>query len=333
MASNIVYNFTYYYGDGEYYKGYGYTTSDSNYYTGQQIDLASVNQTGSTGYYVLDSVAETNLTDYSGEVVVTAYYDKDTDLLADLNKSGGEPGHLHNNPFNPSNDVNLGVGHNGLGSESGLAHIDGHLFGFDTSSFAIFDSFNEADLAPDTAENEGDNVFEGSDSRDDVLYGGKGNDLLFGDGLLGGTTASGGKDFLIGGIGQDWLYGGRGDDKLFGGWGDDYLNGYGGYGTAESDVLTGGPGADTFGLGYNWRSLSNVDVYYLGSGEAVIKDFNQLEGDKIRIGGKIDNYTVEKDQNLIGSSQPDTAIRLGNDLIAILQDTTNFTAFTDFTIV
>jgi Ca2+-binding RTX toxin-like protein len=328
MASNIGYYFTYYYGDGEYYKGYGYTTSDSNYYTGQRIDAASVNQTGSTGYYVIDSVAETNLTGYNGEVVVTTYYDKDTDLLADQNKAGEEPGHLHNNPFNPSNDFNLGVGHDGLGSETGLAHIDGHLFGFDTNSFAIFDSFNEADLAPDTPENEGDNVFEGSNDQDDVLYGGKGNDLLFGDGLLGGSTES--KDFLMGGVGQDWLYGGRGDDKLCGGWDDDYLNGYGGD-ASERDTLTGGPGADTFGLGYNWRSSSSVDLYYLGSGEALITDFNSLEGDKIRIGGKIDDYTVETDQNLIGSSQPDTIIRLGNDLIAILQDTTNFMAATDFT--
>jgi hypothetical protein len=38
MTTNINYSFNYYYGDGEYYKGYGYTTSDSNYYAGQRID-------------------------------------------------------------------------------------------------------------------------------------------------------------------------------------------------------------------------------------------------------------------------------------------------------
>ncbi|NMG22241.1 calcium-binding protein [Brasilonema bromeliae] len=346
MTTNISYTFTYNYGDGEYYKGYGYTTSDSNYYAGQRIDQPSPNETGLTGYYIIDSVNPTSLTDYTGEVVVTHYYDKDTNLIADPggNSGGEEPGHLHNYPHNPSTDVNLGVGHNGLGSEAGLAHIDGHYFGFDRETFAVFNNSNEADLAPENPGDtvikfpngafygsRGDDVIEGG-AGDQVIYGGKGNDLIFGDGILGGSSAPSGNDFLIGGDGNDWLYGGRGNDKLNGGWGDDYLNGYGGYSDSETDTLTGGPGADTFGLGYNWRSSSDVDIYYLGSGNAVITDFKASEGDKIRIGGSIGDYTLVQNQNLIGSSGLDTAIYRYGDLIAILQDTTNVIASRDFTI-
>jgi Ca2+-binding RTX toxin-like protein len=329
MSTNIFYKFTYNYGDGEYYKGYGYTTSDSNYYAGQRIDQSSPNETGLTGHYIIDSVMPTSLTDYTGEVVVTQYYDKDTNLIADPNRTGEEPGHLHNNPYDPSTDGNLGIGHHGLGSEAGLAHIDGHHFGFDTTTFAVFNNSNEADLAP---EKSGDDVIEGG-AGDQVLYGGKGNDLIFGDGILGGSSAPSGNDFLIGGDDNDWLYGGRGNDKLNGGWGDDYLNGYGGYSDSEMDTLTGGPGADTFGLGYNWRSSSNIDIYYLDSGNAVITDFQALEGDQIRIGGGIGDYTLVQDQNLIGNPNLlDTAIYRYSDLIAIVQDTTDVIASRDFTI-
>lgn len=330
MTTNISYTFTYNYGDGEYYKGYGYTTSDSNYYAGQRIDEPSPNETGLTGYYILDSVMPTSLTGYTGEVVVTEYYDKDSNLIADPGGSPGgeEPGHLHNYPHNSSTDVKLGVGHNGLGSEAGLAHIDGHHFGFDIETFAVFNKSKEADLAP---ENPGDGVIEGG-ADDQVLYGGQGNDLLFGDGILGGLSAPSGNDFLIGGDDNDSLYGGRGNDKLNGGWGDDYLNGYGGYSDSETDTMTGGAGADTFVIGYNWRSSSNVDIYYLGSGNAVITDFKAWEGDKIRIGGSIDHYTLVKDQNLIGTSDLDTAIYRYGDLIAILQDTANVIGSRDFTI-
>lgn len=364
MASNLGYYFTYYYADGEYYKGYGYTTSDSGYYAGQRIDQSSPNDTGSTGYYVIDSVVETNQSEYNGEVVVTHYYDKDTNIIADPGGDPGirngidtnlttdpggdlgkeEPGHLHTTPYGKVPDNKLGVGHNGLGSEGGLAHIDYHYYGFDIDSFAVFTNSNEADLAPENPGDgvikgakdyafygsKGDDVFEGG-AGSQVVYGASGNDLLFGDSVLGGSSAPIGNDLLIGGIGNDWLYGNRGNDVLNGGWGDDYLNGYGGYASSETDTLIGGPGADTFGLGYNWRSVSDVDIYYLGDGNANITDFQALEGDKIRLGGGIGDYTLVQDQNFGGKSDLlDTAIYRSNDLIAVLQDTTDVIASRDF---
>jgi Ca2+-binding RTX toxin-like protein len=76
--------------------------------------------------------------------------------------------------------------------------------------------------------------------RDDVLYGGNGNDRLFGrdgnDKLYGGN----GDDVLYGEAGNDGLYGDSGNDQLFGGLGNDWL--YSGWGT--QDLLVGGEGLD-----------------------------------------------------------------------------------------
>ncbi|MEX1108767.1 MAG: calcium-binding protein, partial [Dongiaceae bacterium] len=62
--------------------------------------------------------------------------------------------------------------------------------------------------------------------------GGKGDDTLFG---------GDGNDFLFGGKGKDTLVGGDGNDKLFGGKGNDFLDG-----GAGSDYLFGDKGNDTF---------------------------------------------------------------------------------------
>ena len=80
---------------------------------------------------------------------------------------------------------------------------------------------------------------ENSSDGDDWLFGGEGNDVLFGlggnDHLYGGS----GDDVLFGGSGNDHLYGGSGNDILFGGSGDDYLDGGEG-----RDILFGGSGND-----------------------------------------------------------------------------------------
>jgi Ca2+-binding RTX toxin-like protein len=95
----------------------------------------------------------------------------------------------------------------------------------------------------------------------DVLFGGNGNDRLFGEyaelpgaslsnssgppyTLTGGNdtlNGEGGNDFLDGQLGNDTLNGGSGADRLLGGAGDDKLNG----GTGL-DILNGGGGNDSF---------------------------------------------------------------------------------------
>ena len=94
---------------------------------------------------------------------------------------------------------------------------------------------------------------------DDLIQGGTGNDLLFGEagndtvrGGLGDAFLSGGTgdDRLVGGIGSQLLDGGAGNDDLQAGRGTQTLDGGRGADTlrdgAGDTVLTGGQGADTF---------------------------------------------------------------------------------------
>ncbi|KIY37638.1 hypothetical protein TZ03_26805, partial [Pseudomonas sp. 10-1B] len=103
----------------------------------------------------------------------------------------------------------------------------------------------------------------GANDGKDLLNGGNGNDILFGQG---------GNDTLDGGKGNDILLGGSGDDTLIGGQGN--------------DILIGGSGADTF----VWKAGD--------TGNDVIKDFKESENDRIDLsdllqgekGSSIDNY-------------------------------------------
>ncbi|MHC5598092.1 MAG: calcium-binding protein [Nostoc sp.] len=169
-----------------------------------------------------------------------------------------------------------------------------------------------------------DNLIGGSGN--DSLYGGKGGDVLFGDEITIGSGTPAGNDYLSGEDGNDLLYGGRGNDTLLGGADNDFFSGYGGV-SGEIDTYTGGAGADTFSLGYN-GSFTNID--YLGSGYAIITDFNWLQGDKIRVGGSKRDYTLQKSSNFSGTAALDTLIYRNSDLIAVVQDTTNVFAFSDF---
>lgn len=165
---------------------------------------------------------------------------------------------------------------------------------------------------------------------DDIIYGGYGNDKIYGDGgkdfligdhLFGGFNAPKGNDRIEGGDGDDWVYGGHGNDILNGGNDQDFLSGAFSGSTSDIDELTGGFGADTFGLGYNGRSNTYID--YFGEGYALITDFNHWDGDRVRIGGTFEDYTLDYSANLGGLDALDTAIYRYGDLIAVLQDTTD----------
>ena len=84
---------------------------------------------------------------------------------------------------------------------------------------------------------DGDDILDGSNTVDDIIYGEDGNDFLYGHG------------------GNDALYGGAGNDKLYGGDGNDILDGGLGY-----DYLEGGLGNDTYvwGRGYGNGTINNV---------------------------------------------------------------------------
>jgi uncharacterized protein len=128
--------------------------------------------------------------------------------------------------------------------------------------------------------------------RNDVLFGTEkseqisgagGNDFLFGrggnDGIYGGT----GNDFLDGGDGNDNLFGDEGNDILFGGKGNDTLGGFGG----GRDTMTGGAGADIFGiLDYVVTTPSQqFQDTFRGEirGVKTVTDFRSGQQDKIEI--------------------------------------------------
>ena len=176
----------------------------------------------------------------------------------------------------------------------------------------------------------GDDVY--AHLRDDSLraIGLAGNDLIVGnasndflDGSIGNDNLSGGdgNDALIGKRDNDTLFGNDGNDLLVGGSGDDYLDGYGysfSGNTEQYDTLIGGSGADTFVLG------NLLGVYYQGAGYATIKDWDS-SSDTILVTGDFSQYSLKTDNFEVGSSAKDTGIYYGNDLICIVQDSTNVT--------
>jgi Ca2+-binding RTX toxin-like protein len=149
----------------------------------------------------------------------------------------------------------------------------------------------------------------------DFLYGGNGNDFM------GGGAE--GDDVLYGEAGDDAMYGVTGNDSLYGGSGNDLLDGNG-YTVGELDSLTGGSGADTFALG------GSGVIYYIGSGRALINDFNRFEGDKIQIWGSTSDYRFVDALDLTGNGIRDTGIYRNSDLIGIVEGRTGLSSTVDF---
>lgn len=108
----------------------------------------------------------------------------------------------------------------------------------------------------------GDDILRGYDAPD-VIYGGAGNDTLLGgagDAELFHREAGGGY------TATEELYGGPGNDQLSGEAGDDKL-----YGGTGNDMLIGGQGHDTMTGG------AGADVFDYSQGMDVITDFNVEE--------------------------------------------------------
>jgi Ca2+-binding RTX toxin-like protein len=177
----------------------------------------------------------------------------------------------------------------------------------------------------------GDNndTLRGGDNRD-TLRGGNGDDLLQGESGNDFLFDNNGSNNLDGGEGNDTLTGGSldvgGVDTLLGGIGDDLLrrdatvgrviyNGFGG--DVENDTLTGGNGSvDQFVLG------DRNGIFYDAAGSfALIENFSEADGDKIRLFGNSTNYVVEFD-NRFGAAATDTVLRNSatNDVVAVFAD-------------
>ena len=146
----------------------------------------------------------------------------------------------------------------------------------------------------------GGNDIASSYSRDDLMDGGNGNDILFGD----SSTTPNGADWLEGGAGNDQLYGKDGDDILSGGSGDDQLRGEGGndylVGGSGLDYLDGGAGNDIVTFDGDVGMVADGSPAYLGTrvGGAGADRFKVLSNGGGSLGLSVDGSTVHA-SNLI----------------------------------
>jgi Ca2+-binding RTX toxin-like protein len=151
-------------------------------------------------------------------------------------------------------------------------------FGVDAGAiFSFGSSGNDQILIVDISEGkhttfafEGDDVIEGSRAKHDTLYGGEGDDTIYGDsylelfdntGVEEEPSAVDKSDYLLGDEGNDELYGCGGEDTLDGGAGNDLL--WGGKGNDKYVINVRG-GSDTID---NWGRIAtdtSTDVLDFG---------------------------------------------------------------------
>jgi Ca2+-binding RTX toxin-like protein len=225
---------------------------------------------------------------------------------------------------NGNDTLNGGNGFNQLNGGDGydIVQVVGEgdiLFNFGKSL-----NFNQEDVVE-----YGNNVAVLSNIEQVQIIGGNNDDFVL---AIDASVAikvegKGGNDAILGGIFNDTLEGGAGDDLIRANDGDDILQGSDISNSVEKDTLLGGGGADTFVLATSNGSL------YLGDGFATILDFKWWEGDTIKVAGSISDYRLDMTKNFSGNPALDTAIYRGNDLIAVVQDTTDVIPAFDFRFV
>jgi len=225
MAYQYI-GYTYYYGNGDYLKGYGYV-NNGKYKNGEEIKGKSLTSLGKTGKFVITSVS-----DYSGSsstaFYTSSYYDSYTgSTLYDYGYKSASK----------LEDVSMTTyGYTSNWSYTTVTGI-GTSKEFDFyAAYSTYDnSYEDGNAWVDKKKDEGVDDEEVSTlkaylasltgmSTDQIWMGTSGSDqktikkkedwVLFGDA---------GKDTLKGGSGDDWLIGGEGQDALTGGRGDDYF--------------------------------------------------------------------------------------------------------------
>ncbi|MFN9636783.1 MAG: hypothetical protein ACK55D_08735, partial [Synechococcaceae cyanobacterium] len=128
QPSDQLFSFTYYYGNGDFYSGYGYAAANT-YISGQSFS-GPYNETYNYGKYYISSVTDLGYESYSdGYITVDTYYDAATDY--DGVGVGGY-GTAH---------YGYGYGYSGLGSESGFAYNSSY-----TNADSYFSNYYSADL-------------------------------------------------------------------------------------------------------------------------------------------------------------------------------------------
>ncbi|MBD2667036.1 hemolysin-type calcium-binding region [Richelia sinica FACHB-800] len=134
--------------------------------------------------------------------------------------------------------------------------------------------------------------------------------------LIGNATKGNGNALnnrITGNLLNNYLYGAGGNDTIYGGAGNDTLGGFGN-GTNEKDTLYGDAGSDYFLLG------NDNSVFYTGdsaNGYGAIMDF-QGGTDKIVV--KEGTYQLSAVSFNLGSTNADTGIYFGTELIGVIVD-------------
>jgi Ca2+-binding RTX toxin-like protein len=151
-------------------------------------------------------------------------------------------------------------------------------------------------------------------SKDDVLIGGNGNDILKGNAGNDNLFGKNGDDSLNGGDGNDQLFGDSNGDTLIGGQGNDFL---GGNDTLEggngNDLLSGGVGSDQlFGQGDDDILIGGDGNDSLNGGDGNDQLFGDSNSDAL-IGSGGNDFLGSND-SLEGGNGNDTLVGgVGND--------------------
>jgi hypothetical protein len=137
MTTTSYYTFTYYYGNGDSYSGYGFadagTYSPYSYVYSTAADPDFYNETFNYGYYYISDTYEYGYdlgSSYQGLVYVTSYYD------------GGSDYDGYGSPSYGSAYSAYGSTNGGLGSESGYAYNSSY-----SNSDSYISTYSSADLA------------------------------------------------------------------------------------------------------------------------------------------------------------------------------------------
>jgi Ca2+-binding RTX toxin-like protein len=154
-----------------------------------------------------------------------------------------------------------------------------------------------------------------------VMFGGDGNDTIFGSHYGDSLYGDGGNDSITGGNfndDDDWIYGGDGNDSLSGGNVTDVMDpgeaGYGGddsiYGQAGNDTISGGDTNFTGSTGYGYHAAyAGDDNLEGGYGDDLILGGN----DRIRMNGSY-GYIYGGEDWMYGDDGNDTIIG-GNNVL------------------
>lgn len=212
-------------------------------------------------------------------------------------------------------------------------HAEGDIFSnLVEAEYSIFDEEDketgkQTEQVPDIENLKGSALGDilAGDSRDNEIWGGAGDDKLYGG-------PHGGNDKLYGQVGNDWLWGGRGDDELWGGKGDDTLRGGKGNDTymgedgddmIHADLadleIDGGAGTDTVSYAQVdsrtqvVRTLgAETDVAIAGNPVAAITNVENITGGQGR-----DTLTGNAMSNVIEGHDGGDLIRVGSDVGAV----------------